>query len=109
MQKEIFAKTDGADCENLFNMGLQRLEKTFAVYETDLSVRTPIVPRHSWLGCAVWACVLGLWFRLCPATPVWGVGVCVSSYVCPASTPPFLAGWCVCVWVWVSSALPFNF
>ena len=68
-------------------------------------VRAPLVPRHSWLGCAVWACVLGLDSRLCHATLGWGVGVCVCSCVCPACTPPFLAGWCVCVWVWVSSAL----
>ena len=37
-------------------------------------VRAPLVPRHSWLGCAVWLCVLGLGFWLCPATPGWGVG-----------------------------------
>ena len=31
-------------------------------------VRAPLVPRISWLGCAVWVCVLGLGFRLRPAT-----------------------------------------
>ena len=40
-------------------------------------VRAPLVPHHSWPGCAVWGCVLGLRFRLRPATPGWGVGVCV--------------------------------
>ena len=33
------------------------------------AVRAPLVPRHSWLGCAVWVCVFGLGFRLRPATP----------------------------------------
>ena len=68
-------------------------------------VRALLVPRHSLLGCAVWAFVLGLESWLFPATPDWGVGVCVCSCVWPAYTPPFLAGWCVCVWVLVSSAL----
>ena len=40
-------------------------------------VRAPLVPRHSWLGCAVWLCVLGLGFQVHPPTPGWGVGVCV--------------------------------
>ena len=40
-------------------------------------VRTSLVPRHSWLACAVWVCVLGLRFGLLPATPGWAVGVCV--------------------------------
>ena len=47
----------------------------------------PLVPRHSWLECVVWVCVLGLGFRLHPATPGWGV-----------------RSWCVCVWARVSSA-----
>ena len=44
MQKEILVKTGETDCENLFKWaeGLQRLEQTFPVYETDLSVRTQI-------------------------------------------------------------------
>ena len=63
-------------------------------------VRAPLVPRHSWLGCAVWVCVLGLGFRLRPATPGWGVGVCVCLCARPACTPPLLAGVCgVCVCV----------
>ena len=38
-------------------------------------VRVPaaLVPRHSWLGCVVWVCLVGLRFRLRPATPGWGV------------------------------------
>ena len=70
-------------------------------------VRALLVPRHSLLGCAVWACVLGLGFRLRPATPGWGVGVCVRSCAGSACTPPLLgrvysAG--VCPWVRVSAA-----
>ena len=71
-------------------------------------VRAPLVPRHSWLGCAVWVCVLGLGFRLRPATPGWGVGVCVCLYACSACTPPLQAGVCavgVCAWAGVSAAL----
>ena len=40
-------------------------------------VCAPRVPCHPWLGCAVYVCLLGLGFRLRPATPGWGVGVCV--------------------------------
>ena len=54
MQKEVFAKRGETDCENLFNMGrgTPRLEKTFPVFETDLSVRTqieelPMLPEFS--------------------------------------------------------------
>ena len=70
-------------------------------------VRTLLVPCHSWLGCAVWVCVLGLGFRLCPATPGWGVGVCVCLCARSACTPPLVAGVCgvnVCVWARVSAA-----
>ena len=66
-----------------------------------------LVPRHSWLGCAVWVCVLALGFRLRPATPGWGVGVCVCWCARSACTPPLLAGVCgvgVCVWGRVSAA-----
>ena len=64
-------------------------------------VPAPLVPRHSWLVCVVWVCVLGLGFRLRPATPGWGVGLCVCSCAGSACTPPFLAGVCgVCVCVW---------
>ena len=57
-------------------------------------VRAPPVPRHFWLGRAVRVCVLGLGFRLRPATPSWGVGVCVCLCVCSACTPPLLAEVC---------------
>ena len=68
---------------------------------------TPLVPRHSWLGCAAWVCVLWLGFRLRPASPGWGVGVCVCLCARSACTPPLLAGVCgvgVCAWAWVSAA-----
>ena len=70
-------------------------------------VCAPLVPRHSWLGCAVWVCVLGLGFRLRPATPGRGVGVCVCLCARSACTPPLLAGVCnvgVCAWAQVSAA-----
>ena len=63
-------------------------------------------PRHSWLGCAVWMCVLGLGFRLCPATPCCGVGVRVCLCVHSACTPQLLARLCglgLCAWAWVLS------
>ena len=63
-------------------------------------VLAPLVPRHAWLGCAVWVCVLALGFRLRPATPGWGVGVCV--FVCALRLYPATPGWgvwcgCVCL------------
>ena len=81
--------------------------------------RVSAAPRHSWLGCwavcvvrlhpaspgggcAVWVCVFGLGFRLRPATPRWGVGLCA----CSACTQPLLArvhGVGVCVWARVSA------
>ena len=70
-------------------------------------VGPPLVPRHSWLGFAVWACVLGLGFRLRPATPGWGVGLCVCSCARSACTLPLLPGVCGgdgCVWARVSAA-----
>ena len=70
-------------------------------------VRAPLAPRHSWLGCAAWVCVFGLGFRLRPATPGWGCGVCVCWCACSACTPPLLAGLCgggVCVWAAVLAA-----
>ena len=69
--------------------------------------RVSAAPRHSWLGCAVWVCVFGFRFRLHPASPAWGVGVCVFSYARPACTPPLLAWVCgvsVGVWAPVSAA-----
>ena len=62
-----------------------------------------LVPRHSWLGCAVWVCMLGLWFRLRPATPGSGVGVCVL--VCPLRLYPTSPGWVVRAWARVLAAL----
>ena len=63
-------------------------------------VRAPLVPYHSWLGCAVWMWVFGLGFRLRPATPGWGVGVRV--FVCVLRLYPATPGWgvrrgCLCM------------
>ena len=69
--------------------------------------RVSAVSRHSWLGCAVCLCVLGLGFRLRPTTPGWAVGVCVCLCVCSACTPPLLAGVCcvaVCAWARVTAS-----
>ena len=59
-------------------------------------VRAPLVPRHSWLGCVVWVCVLGVGFRLRPATSGWSVGGCV----CPSTLRLYpakpLLGFVVC-------------
>ena len=58
-------------------------------------VRAPPVPRKSWLGCAVWDFGLGFGFRLRPATPGWGVGVCVCFRARSSCTPPLWTGmWC---------------
>ena len=72
-----------------------------------VGVRAPLASCHSWLGCAVWVCVLGLGFRLRPATPGRVVGVCVCLCACSACTPPLLAGVCsvgVCAWARNSTA-----
>ena len=55
-------------------------------------VRALLAHRHSWLGRAAWVCVLGLGFRLRPATPGWGVGVCLCLLAPSTCTPPLLAG-----------------
>ena len=53
MQKEIFAKTGETEilktCSTWAGV-LQRLEKNFRVYETDLSVRTQIGEQHMLLS-----------------------------------------------------------
>ena len=70
-------------------------------------VRPPLVTRHSWPGCAVRVCVLGLRFRLRPATPGWDFGMCVCLCARSACTPRILAGVCgvgVCAWARVSAA-----
>ena len=71
-------------------------------------VCAPLVPRHSWLGCAARECVLRLGFRLRPATPGWAVWVSVYLCVRSACTPPVLAGVCaVGVFAWArASASP---
>ena len=50
-------------------------------------VPAPLVPRYSWLGCVVWVYVLELGVPLRPATPCWGIGVCVCLCAGPACTP----------------------
>ena len=74
-----------------------------------VDVRALLVPRQSWLGCAVWVCVLGLEFRLHPATPCWSVWVCVS--VCTLCLYPDFPGWgvrvCVCLCACSSRTPPF--
>ena len=64
-------------------------------------VGAPRAPRHSLLGCAVWVCVLWLGFQLRPATPGWGVGLCLCPCARSACTQPLLAQVrCVTVCVW---------
>ena len=63
-------------------------------------VRARLVPRQSWHGCAVWVCVLGLGFRLRPATPGWGVGVRVL--VCTLCLYPASRGWGLWCVGWMS-------
>ena len=72
-------------------------------------VRVPLVPHHSWLGCAVWVCVFGLVFRLCPATPGWRVGVCAlvcTLLVYPATPGSGVRCGCVCSGLGFGCALP---
>ena len=70
-------------------------------------VRAPPVACHSRFGCGVWVCVLGLRFRLRPATPGRGVGVCVCLCARPAWSPA-PPGWgCgagVCAGAWVAAS-----
>ena len=70
-------------------------------------VRAPPVPRRFWLGDAVRVCVLGLGFRLRPATPGWGVGGCACLCALSVRTPPLLAGVSgvgVCAWAPLAAA-----
>ena len=67
-----------------------------------LCVRTALVTRHPWLECAVWVCVLGFRFRLRPATPGWGVWVCVC--VCVRAPPVPRHSWLRFVVCWLGVA-----
>ena len=61
-----------------------------------VGVRPLPVPHHSWLGCAVWVCVLGLGFGCAPPFLAECVGLCVL--VCTLRSYPALTGrglWCV--------------
>ena len=73
--------------------------------------RAPLVPRHSWLGCAAGVFVLGLGFRLRPATPGWGVGVCVCLVRAPLVPRHSWLGCAVWasvfgLWLWLLPAFP---
>ena len=73
-------------------------------------VRTELVPRNSWLGCAMWVCVSRLGFRLRLAPLGWGVWVCV--FVCDHRLYPGTPGWgvrcgCVCLSSGFGCAPPF--
>ena len=74
-------------------------------------VRAPPAARRYRLSPAVWVCVLGLGFRLCPTTPCLGVVVCVCVFVCALRWYPANPGWgvrcgCVCLNSGCSCALP---
>ena len=63
------------------------------------SVRAPLVPCHSRLGCGVWVCVLGLGFGLRPQLLAWVLG---SVYVCVRAPLVPRQSWLGCtVWVCV--------
>ena len=63
-----------------------------ALWACVLGLGFSAAPCHSWLQCAVWVCVLGLGSQLRPATPGWGVEVCLCLCVRSTCTPPLLAG-----------------
>ena len=70
-------------------------------------VRAPPAHRRFLFWCVVWACVPGSGFRLRPAPPWRGVGVCVCLCARPAWSlaPPgcgCAAG--VCGWAWAAAA-----
>ena len=68
-------------------------------------MRAPLAPRRFRFRCAVWPCVLGFWFRLRPASPSGGVGVCVCSCARPAWSPA-PPGWGCCAGVRVCARAP---
>ena len=67
-------------------------------WPVSFSVCAPPVPHQSWLVCAVWVCVLGLGFRLRPAIPGRGVGLCVCVRAPPVPRQSSLG---CAVWVCV--------
>ena len=68
-------------------------------------LRALLAPRLFRFRSAVWACVLGFGFRLCPASPWGGVGVCVCSCARPAWSPA-PRGWGCCAVVCVCARAP---
>ena len=64
-----------------------------------VGVHAPLVPRHSWLGCAVWESVLGLSFG-CAQHLLAGVLGCACARVRAPLVPRL--SWLGCaVWLWV--------
>ena len=60
-------------------------------------LRAPLVPRHSWLGCAVWACLLGSGSSCAPPLLVGVLGcLCVCACAPLAPRHSWRAGVCVC-------------
>ena len=68
-------------------------------------MRAPLAPCRFWFRYAVWACVLGFGFRLRPASPLGGVGVCVCSCARPVWSPA-PPGWGCCAGVRVCARAP---
>ena len=68
-------------------------------------VGAPRAPSRFRSRCAVWACVLGYGFRLRPATPWVGVGVCVC-WCAPPAWSPAPPGWGCCARVRVCARAP---
>ena len=69
-------------------------------------VRAAPAPSRSRFCCVVWACVLGSGFRLRPASPWGGVGVCVCLCARPAwfpAPPGWGCGAGVCGRAWVAA------
>ena len=76
--------------------------------------RAPLVPHHSWLGCALWVCVRGLGFRLRPAIPGWTLGcvcVCVRAPLVPHHSWLGCAVWVCVLWLgfWLRPATCYGF
>ena len=69
-------------------------------------VQAPLVPRHSWLGCAEWVFLLELGFLLRPAIP--GLGVRLYVFVCARRLYPANpgSGFWACVLVGVLRLYP---
>ena len=70
-------------------------------------VRALPLPPHSWLGCAVWLCVLRFRFRVRPAILGLGSGLCVLlCALCLYLANPRWGVRCLCVCFGWASAAP---